>query len=47
MAKAMLGPVRVAYWKAATMLLYSIGLCKGVPSVCEIDQPGQPRVGVG
>ena len=43
----MSGRVRVAYCKTPTMLLSSVGLCKGVPSVCEIDQPEQPGVGVG
>ena len=47
MAKAMSGRVRVAYFKAPTMLLYSVGLCKGAPFVCEIDRPEHPGVGVG
>ena len=39
--------VRVEYCKASTMFLNSIGLCKGMPSVCEIDLPEQLGVGVG
>ena len=33
--------------QSPTMLLYSVGLCKGASSVCEMDQPEQTGVRVG